>query len=147
VSTVLVVDDAADLRLLVRTVLTRAGFVVTDAESGAEALRMLHDERLPDLVVLDVQMPDLDGWDTLAALRRRPDGADVAVILLTVKSSEDDTLRAWRLGCDGFLTKPFSIASLSALASDVVALRPIDRLALRASAAAAADSGAATRKH
>ena len=132
VTTVLVVDDAADIRLLVRTVLSRAGFAVVEAACGADALQLFDTQPLPDVVVLDVQMPDVDGWDTLAALRRRPEGEAVAVILLTVKSAEDDTVRAWRLGCDGFLTKPFSIFELSDEVTRVASRTPADRIARRA---------------
>ena len=116
---VLVVDDSEDIRFLIRAVLTRAGFEVTETSSGPEALAALAGGSLPDVVVLDVQMPDIDGWDTLSALRRSPATADIAVILCTVKSSTEDAVRAWALGCDGYLTKPFSIA---ALAEEVTAL-------------------------
>ena len=69
--TVLVVDDAPDIRLLMREVLRHSGFVVTEAEDGSEALTVLAAGELPAVVVLDVQMPGVDGWATLAALPRR----------------------------------------------------------------------------
>ncbi len=111
--TVLVVDDAPDIRLLVREVLERSGFVVIEACSGPQALQSLAGPELPDVVVLDVQMPDMDGWEVLSAVRRQRVTADLRVVLCTVKAGPADTLRAWELGCDGYLTKPFSIVDLA----------------------------------
>jgi CheY-like chemotaxis protein len=110
----LVVDDAADLRFLIREVLERAGMEVAEAESGADALHTLAIAARPDVVVLDVQMPDMDGWETLAAIRKMPGIADVPVIMCTVKSQPADALRAWELGCDAYLAKPFDIRELAA---------------------------------
>lgn len=108
----LVVDDAADIRLLADLVLSMAGFTVTAASSGKEALRILARDDLPDIVLLDVQMPDVDGWETLSCLRRDPRTADLPVVLCTVKGLPEDTLRGWSLGCDGYLGKPFDITGL-----------------------------------
>lgn len=111
-TTVLVVDDAADIRLLQRAVLDRSGFSVVEADGGPDALAALASEPRPDAVVLDVQMPVMDGWQTLAAIRSDPRLCDVPVILCTVKAGPTDTERAWRAGCDGYLSKPFPIARL-----------------------------------
>ena len=108
----LVVDDAADIRLLADLVLSMAGFTVTAASSGREALRILAGEGLPDIVLLDVQMPDVDGWETLSCLRGDPRTAELPVVLCTVKGLPEDTLRGWSLGCDGYLGKPFDITGL-----------------------------------
>lgn len=108
----MVVDDAADIRLLADLVLTMAGFSVTAAPSGDHALRLLAAGELPDIVLLDVQMPDLDGWETLARLRGDPRTAALPVVMCTVKGLPEDTLRGWSLGCDGYLGKPFEIAGL-----------------------------------
>jgi CheY-like chemotaxis protein len=110
--TVLVVDDAPDIRLLMREVLRHSGFVVTEAEDGSHALTVLAAGELPAVIVLDVQMPGVDGWATLAALRADPRTVDVPVVLCTVRSHPTDQLRAWELGCDGFLGKPFRIEDL-----------------------------------
>lgn len=110
--TVLVVDDAPDIRLLMREVLRRSGFVVTEAEDGSQALTLLATGELPAVIVLDVQMPGVDGWATLAALRADPRTFDVPVVLCTVRSHPTDQLRAFELGCDGFLGKPFRIEDL-----------------------------------
>ena len=108
----LVVDDAPDIRLLADLVLSMAGFTVSAAASGSEALRLLADGDLPDIVLLDVQMPDVDGWETLRRLRHDPRTADLPVVLCTVKGLPEDTLKGWSLGCDGYLGKPFNIGVL-----------------------------------
>lgn len=109
---VLVVDDAPDIRMLTDLVLTMAGFAVTPAASGTEALRILAGGDVPDIVLLDVQMPDLDGWETLARVRGDPRTAGLPVVLCTVKGLPEDTIRGWSMGCDGYIGKPFDINGL-----------------------------------
>ena len=133
----LVVDDAADLRFLIREVLTRAGVTVEEAGSGVAALERLAGPEPPDVVILDVQMPDMDGWETLATVRRRQ-GDDVGIILCTVRSQPADAVRAFELGCDAYLSKPFDIRELAAAATTVAALTPAERLRHRRRALAAA---------
>ncbi|MDQ3898326.1 MAG: response regulator [Actinomycetota bacterium] len=108
----LVVDDAADIRLLADLVLSMAGFSVTAVSSGREALRFLDENDLPDIVLLDVQMPDVDGWETLTRLRADRRTAELPIVLCTVKGLPEDTLKGWSLGCDGYLGKPFDIGRL-----------------------------------
>jgi CheY-like chemotaxis protein len=127
----LVVDDDTDLRTLIRVVLEPRGFVVTEANTGSEALVALHTERLPDVVVLDVQMPDVDGWETLAAIRSQQRTATVPVILCTVRAQQPDVERGWALGCDGFLPKPFSIGQLLDQVLAVCERSAAERAALR----------------
>jgi len=127
---VFVVDDAADIRLLLRTVLTRAGCAVTEAASGAEALGVLTQSQ-PDVVLLDVQMPEADGWDVLASLRGRPATAALPVVLCSVKAHPDDRARAWQLGCDGYLTKPFEIRDVVETVRAVVGRSVEERAAVR----------------
>jgi CheY-like chemotaxis protein len=123
-SRVLVVDDDSDIRQLVVGLLRLSGHDVTSAPSGRDALTMLADtDRLPDLVLLDVQMPDLDGWDTLRAIRERPELAALPVVFCTVKSSPSDVELGWSLGCDGYIVKPFAIAELVAEIARVLAAR------------------------
>ncbi|HET6793667.1 MAG TPA: response regulator [Acidimicrobiales bacterium] len=128
---VLLVDDAHDVRLLQRVVLEEAGFEVSEAPSGADALAHLSGCRMPDVVVLDVQMPDLDGWATLEAIRADERTAPVPVILCTVKAGDRDGARAWGSGCDGYLVKPFSIARLVEEVRDVLGRSAEEREALR----------------
>ena len=109
---VLVVDDAADIRMLMEAVLSRAGFEVLQASGGAEALDMLEAGAAPDVVLLDVQMPDMDGWETLAAVRADPMLTDIAVVVCTVKGRGEDGDRARDLGADGYVSKPFTLSEL-----------------------------------
>ena len=111
-TTALVVDDAPDIRLLADLVLSMAGFSVTAAASGREALAVLAAGELPDIVLLDVQMPDVDGWDTLSRVRSDPRTSHLPVVLCTVKGLPEDALKGWTLGCDGYLGKPFDIGGL-----------------------------------
>ncbi len=108
----LVVDDAPDIRLLADLVLSMAGFTVTAAASGREALAALAAGELPDIVLLDVQMPDVDGWETLSRVRSDPRTRHLPVVLCTVKGLPEDALKGWTLGCDGYLGKPFDIGGL-----------------------------------
>jgi CheY-like chemotaxis protein len=137
VTRALVVDDAADLRFLIREVLTRAGVTVEEAPSGVDALRRLAGPEPLDVVILDVQMPDMDGWETLATVRRER-GDDVGIILCTVRSQPSDAVRAFELGCDAYLSKPFDIRELAAATTTVAALTPAERLRHRRRALAAA---------
>ncbi len=108
--TVLVVEDEPDVRGLVRELLERAGYGVLEAASGREGVRTLYAGR-PDLVVLDVVLPDLDGWQTLERIR---DVSDVPVLMLTALTTEIDKVRGLRAGADDYVTKPFGRAELVA---------------------------------
>ena len=106
----LVVDDDADIRNLVRSLLERADFEVYDEANGRAALRVFHQVR-PDVVLLDVAMPELDGWETLERIR---DLSDVPVIMLTAKDAEADRVRGLRSGADDYVIKPFAREELIA---------------------------------
>jgi DNA-binding response OmpR family regulator len=110
VSRVLVIDDEADIRLLLRELLERAGHVVAEASDGREGLRVLHSRR-PDLVVLDVTMPQLDGWSTLERIR---DLSDVPVLMLTALDEELQKVRGLKAGADDYMVKPFGRQELLA---------------------------------
>jgi len=107
---ILVVDDDKTLLRFVGDYLAGEGHQVVSADRGTAALKEFYRER-PDLVVLDVMMPGMDGWEVCARLREL---ADTPIILLTAKASEADKLRGFRLGVDDYVTKPFSLAELSA---------------------------------
>jgi len=130
-STILIIDDAADIRMLVTAVLNRAGFDVVEADGGPAALRKLDDGLRPDGVILDVQMPEVDGWETLSAIRSRAEGGDTPVVMCSVRSRPDDQRLAWSLGCDGYLTKPFTIADLGEEITAVLSRGHAERLAMR----------------
>ena len=100
---ILVIDDEADLRGLVRDLLARAGYQVDEVAGGREGLRALYGAQ-PDLVVLDVTMPDLDGWQTLERIR---DVSDVPVLMLTARTAELEKVRGLRAGADDYVSKPF----------------------------------------
>ena len=124
---ILLVDDDATLRHLFGEFLRHSAFEVAAAASGQEALRLAYSER-PDLVILDVMMPGMDGWETCARLREL---SDVPVILLTAKATEADKLRGFRLGADDYVTKPFSFAELTARIQAVLARSRAARAAER----------------
>ena len=107
---VLVVDDDDDIRLLLEQLLSGAGYHVQTAQDGRSALRVFH-EHPTDLIILDLSMPELDGFETLERLR---DLSDVPVILLTARSGEIDKVRGFRGGADDYLVKPFGRQELPA---------------------------------
>ena len=109
-ASVLVVDDEADIRSLVRELLERAGHDVLEAGDGNEGLRAFFASR-PDLVVLDVSMPGLDGWGTLERIREL---SDVPVVMLTAQAQELAKVRGLRGGADDYITKPFGRQELLA---------------------------------
>jgi DNA-binding response OmpR family regulator len=106
---ILVVDDEARMRRFVHMNLDLEGYDVIEAENGLVALTKVRED-LPDLVVLDVMMPDMDGFETLARIREI---SSVPVIMLTVKGDEDDRIRGLDLGADDYVNKPFSPRELS----------------------------------
>ena len=111
---VLVVDDHAPTVQLIKSALEGLGMEVQTAENGAECLLAVDGDR-PDLIVLDVIMPVMDGFQALQVLQQSPETRDIPVILLTAKSSDLDVAHGWRSGATSYLTKPFSIEHLVAL--------------------------------
>jgi DNA-binding response OmpR family regulator len=116
-SKILLVDDDRALLGFLGEYLQTENLQVLAANSGADALRVVYRER-PDIIVLDVVMPGMDGWELCARLREL---ADFPIIVLSAKSSEADKLRGFRLGVDDYVTKPFSFAELSARIQAVLA--------------------------
>ncbi|MEO8201239.1 MAG: response regulator transcription factor [Gemmatimonadota bacterium] len=104
---ILVVDDEPDITALVAYHLAKAGYRVSTAANGPEALKAAREER-PDIVILDVMLPSVSGYDVLAEMRRREETKEVGVILLTARREEADRIRGLSLGADDYLTKPFS---------------------------------------
>jgi DNA-binding response OmpR family regulator len=107
---ILVVDDEADILDLLSELLGETGYEVVRASDGREAIRALFQTQ-PDLVLLDVAMPELDGWQTLERIR---DVSDLPVLMLTARASEDDKVRGLRAGANDYVTKPFSTRELLA---------------------------------
>ena len=104
---ILVVDDEPDITALVAYHLAKAGYRVSTAANGTDALKAATEQR-PDVIVLDLMLPGLSGLDVLQALRKQEDTRDVGVILLTARREEADRIRGLSLGADDYLTKPFS---------------------------------------
>jgi two-component system alkaline phosphatase synthesis response regulator PhoP/two-component system response regulator VicR len=104
--TILVVDDEPQIARLVELNLARAGYAVRLASDGAEALVKIAEER-PDLVVLDVMMPRLDGFETLRRIKADPSTADLRVIMLTARSQDEDVFEGYGRGAHWYLPKPF----------------------------------------
>jgi DNA-binding response OmpR family regulator len=107
---VLIIEDDADVTLSVATLLGRNGFEVRSAAAGRDGLRLFHEER-PDIVVLDVGLPEMDGWTILGRIREL---SEVPVLMLTSRGQEADKVRGLREGADDYLTKPFGNAELVA---------------------------------
>jgi len=108
--TILVVDDKSNVRTLVREYLTEAGFRVVTAENGQNAFYAARQEK-PDLILLDIMMPEMDGFEFIRAYRKE---SDTPVILLTAKTEESDKVVGLELGADDYVTKPFGMRELVA---------------------------------
>jgi len=109
--TIMVVDDNPDIITIVKTILEGKGYKVHSAASGAELLNMLKDQK-PDLIILDIMMPEMDGLEVLSRLKAASDTATIPVILLTAKVQYEDVLGGYKLGADYYITKPFTSTQL-----------------------------------
>jgi two-component system alkaline phosphatase synthesis response regulator PhoP len=110
---VLAVDDERHIRMLIEVNLERAGYRVTTACDGQEALDSIRTDR-PDMVVLDVMMPRVDGFEVLRRLKADPETHEIPVLMLTAKAQDADVFHGWQSGADCYLTKPFNPAELVA---------------------------------
>lgn len=128
---VLVIDDEPDVLLLCRVNLEFEGYQVLEASDGEAGFDAAVRER-PDLIVLDVMLPQRDGFTVLQRLQDRRETKDIPVILLTAKAQEDDQLRGWTAGAADYVTKPFSPAALADAVRRVSAMTPEEREARRA---------------
>ena len=102
---ILVVDDEERMRTLVRDFLARRGFVVLEASDGMEAVDVCFEQKDIALIIMDVMMPRMDGWDAVREIRKY---STVPIIMLTAKSDEQDELNGFNLGVDEYIRKPFS---------------------------------------
>jgi len=119
---VLLVDDEDSLRKVMKELLERDGYAVAEARDGVQALDQI-DRVGPDIIVLDLNLPGLDGYGVLSHLRSRPATSAIPVIVLTAKGDEDNEVRVFELGADDFLTKPFRARALSARLEAVLGRR------------------------
>jgi len=128
---IMVVDDEPEIRFVLRATLRLQGHEVEAVGSGIEALERLAEGEHPDLIVLDVQMPGIDGWGTLAEIRRLYGEFGPRVMMCTVRSEPTDTHHGWSLGCDGYVTKPFDFEPLLDEVDRVLRRPPQERAYIR----------------
>ncbi len=127
---VLVVDDDPMVTRLVRINLELEQFEVEEAWDGRTAMKMMR-ENPPDLLVLDIMMPQMDGWEILKLMREDEALKDLPVVVLTAKVQDEDMARGWRMGADGYIVKPFNPVNLADSLRKVLAATPEERLAKR----------------
>jgi DNA-binding response OmpR family regulator len=107
-----VVDDQPDIRLMCRVNLQLEGYTVLEAADGEAGLEMVRSEK-PDLVLLDVMMPGLDGWQFMEALKADEATTSIPVIMLTARVQREDEIRGWLSGAADYLPKPFNPSTLT----------------------------------
>jgi two-component system, OmpR family, response regulator len=122
--TILVVDDDPDLAKLMRTYLTLEGFLPRLAGNGAELLRTLRQPPMPDLVLLDVELPDANGFDILVKMRQHPALKAIPVVMLTAEATRQSVLKGLLAGADGYVTKPFDPEAVTMAVKAVLGLSP-----------------------
>lgn len=110
---ILVVEDQEDNRVILRDLLQHAGYVVLEAVDGTEGVRMARVER-PDLILMDIQMPGVDGYEATRQIKAEPDLAAIPIIAVTSYALSGDDEKARLAGCDDYVTKPFSPRALLA---------------------------------
>ncbi len=110
---ILVVDDQQDIRDMTALVLSGAGYRVDTVDSGESALSTLEQDRF-DLVLLDINMPEMDGWETLRLLRADEQLEDLAVVMFSIKGEVSDKVQSLKEGASGYITKPFVVDELVA---------------------------------
>lgn len=128
---VLLVDDEPDWRFLIEAVFGVQGWSVRAVASGREALAVLASQR-PDVVVLDLRLPDLTGCEVIEELRAQPRWADVPIVVCTACAEPDAQAQAWEAGCDVYLVKPCSIEEVADEVGRMASMTPEARRAHRA---------------
>jgi DNA-binding response OmpR family regulator len=118
---VLVVDDEPNIVMSLEFLMKRAGFEVTVARNGREALQAL-DGQPPDLLLLDVMMPELDGYEVCERIRKRPEWDATRIIMLTARGRDAERQRGLALGADRYVTKPFSTRELVEQAKELLGM-------------------------
>lgn len=122
--TILVIDDDADLQKLIRTYFVMEGFQPRAAFKVAEILIAMRQQPLPDLILLDVQLPDGNGFDVLARMRQHPALKNMPVVMFTAEATRESVLKGLQLGADGYVTKPFEPDVLVTAVKAVLGLTP-----------------------
>ena len=114
---VLVIEDQPDNRQILRDLLGSVGIEVLEAHNGAEGVRMAGETR-PDLILMDIQMPEMDGYQATRSIKADPDTASIPVIVVTSYALSGDETKGREAGCDGYVTKPFSPRALLAMVQE-----------------------------
>jgi DNA-binding response OmpR family regulator len=127
---VLVVDDDADVRRLCGMNLVWDGHEIIEAAGGAEGLELISSEA-PDVVLLDIMMPNIDGLEALRRIRLSEESVDMPVVLISARVGIEDQIEGWAAGADGYITKPFSPADLTQALDRARNLDPGERQAQR----------------
>jgi len=122
---ILIIDDEPDVRLIISRMLDAAGFDVSEAVSGREGIASVM-ENPPALVMLDVMMPEISGWDVCRTLKTNPETAMIPVVMLTAKSEIKDLITGMQVGADDYVTKPFTKKRLIQTVKDLLASRKIE---------------------
>jgi CheY-like chemotaxis protein len=121
---VMVVEDEPENRLFIGLMLRTEGYEVIEAEDGRVAFDLLAREPLPEIILLDVMMPGLNGWQVFERLKQDPRCAKIPVVMLTALAQSSDVKRAVQLGVDGYLTKPFEPVDLIHTIEEMLNTRP-----------------------
>jgi two-component system cell cycle response regulator DivK len=111
-ATILYVEDNPENRLLVRRILQAEGFTILEAESAAQALDLLQ-AHCPDLILMDINMPEMDGFTLTSRIRDIPSRRDIPIVALTANVMKGDRERTLEAGCDGYIQKPIDVDSLA----------------------------------
>jgi len=119
IKTILVAEDDPETRLILQQGLVRAGYRVIIAEDGEQALERFREYK-PDLVLLDVEMPRLNGWEVLERLKSGWRSRKVPVMMVTGKTSDEDKIKGYEMGVDYYVTKPFNIQRLLPIIRNLV---------------------------
>jgi DNA-binding response OmpR family regulator len=109
--TILIVDDELSILVPIQFLMEKSGFRVVLAQSGKEAIEKI-DAHRPDLILLDIMLPDLDGYEIFQLIRENPAWDDIRIIFLTAKNRDVDMAKGLNLGADAYITKPFSNVDL-----------------------------------
>ena len=121
---ILTCDDEKHIVRLIQVNLERQGYEVITAFNGAECLEKVKEDR-PDLIVLDVMMPEMTGFEVLDILKKNPETENIPVIMLTARAQDADVLRGWQSGVECYLTKPFNPMELIAFVKRVFSMEDV----------------------
>ncbi|HOK56769.1 MAG TPA: response regulator [bacterium] len=108
---ILIIEDDPEERLILSRELKRIGYIVYEAATGEEGLKIFKEDK-PDLVILDVVLPGIDGWEVLKRIKKGPLSRKVPVMMLTGKSENEDKIKGYEIGADYYVTKPYNVNKL-----------------------------------